>query len=162
VPLPGAPPTRDELVLAWGDHIMQQLRPKIRAIFNSGHFVGVDGTTALLALPNEAHLAYAQPLLGEVADALGHHFGRPVTVRLVTDDMPHTSTAEPLAESPPPSAEAVARVEKAPTGPASGDEGFDDMAEERGATTDDGALGIAMAKDRLLEAFPGAEEVEHR
>jgi DNA polymerase-3 subunit gamma/tau len=164
VPSGATLPSRDELVLAWGDHVIQRLRPKVRAIFQIGHFVGTDGEVALLAVPNEAHLSHAQPLVGEVAAAMSSHFGRPVAVRLVTDSRPVQALPdEPAAEE----RAARAPATKAPMETDLGDpfpeigEAFEEVGdplEESEMPT--GAMGIALAKDRLLQAFPGAEEVD--
>ncbi|MGA3353888.1 MAG: DNA polymerase III subunit gamma/tau [Acidimicrobiales bacterium] len=80
-----APPTRDELVEAWGDHILNQLRPRVRAVFAVGRFLASEDATAVLALPNVAHVERAQNDSAEVADAIGRHFGRPVGLRLVAE-----------------------------------------------------------------------------
>ena len=44
-------PTRDQLVQAWGDQVIGRLRPKAKALFQAGRFVGADGTRAEFGLP---------------------------------------------------------------------------------------------------------------
>ncbi|HVB06115.1 MAG TPA: DNA polymerase III subunit gamma/tau [Acidimicrobiales bacterium] len=171
-------PSRDELVLAWGDHVLQGLRAKVRAVFGIAHFVGTEGTTALLAVPNAAHLAHAEPLVGEVAVALSSHFGTPVAVRLVTEGFRETPSAladddgDPFPDKPPSAAPATPARPPArehtppPEAPRPAidredserlDEVGDVVEEGDGAA---GNLGVALATDRILQAFPGAEEVE--
>ena len=62
------PPTRDELVEAWGDHVLNQLRPRVRAVFAVGRFLASEGATAILALPNSAHVERARADCDEVAE----------------------------------------------------------------------------------------------
>ncbi len=153
----GPAPSRDDLVAAWGDEILPRLRPKLRAIYQVGRFVSADDAGAVLALPNQAHLDHAEPLRGEIADALSRHFGRPVGVRLVTEAAPEAQ-----------------RVPEAPRGGhdaehTESDRGEEDalVAEARSAereespstATNERLSGLDLAEDRLLEAFPGAEEV---
>jgi DNA polymerase-3 subunit gamma/tau len=149
-------PSRDDLVTAWADDILPKLRPKVRAIYQAGRFVETDGPDALLALPNEAHIAHAEPLRTEVADALSRRFGQPVGVRLVAE-----AAATPRAPAGP----VPRRPRRTPEAPAVPTEGEDLVAE-----MDDAGLEPAPAPERspssadviegrLLEAFPGAEEV---
>jgi hypothetical protein len=149
---PQVAPTRDELVAAWGDHILVSLRPKVRAIFQAGRFVGGGAGGARFALPNEAHLVHAEPLRQEVAEALARHFGGTVALELVVDEgsggidqgarelgragaRALASASLALEEDP---AEHVVDEEAAPVEPLEG---------------------ISLAEDRLRRAFPGAEEV---
>lgn len=139
-------PTRDELVLAWGDHVLPSLRPRARAVFQASHFVGTEGGVALLAMPNPGYFAQAEPLLGEVANALSAHFGARVTLRLVSDS---DGTAGGSAGGAP-----------SPAEPPDDEESFEqvgDVADDQGF---DAPTGVALATDRLLRAFPGAEEVD--
>lgn len=148
-------PSRDDLVAAWGDEILPRLRPKLRAIYQVGRFVAADDGGAVLALPNQAHLDHAEPLRAEIADALSRHFGRPVAVRLVTESAPESTTS--------------ATRDTAPHKDESDDDEEEDalVAEAREAKNEDlrsrpadeRLSGIDLAEDRLLEAFPGAEEV---
>ncbi len=160
-------PGRDELVTAWGDTVLVGLRPKVRAYFQAGHFVGRDGTDAIFALPNDVHVTQAEPLRAEVADALARHFGRPIGLRLVTDGTwtptgaAGTATTGGTGTMPAPPARPPSR--------SAVDEEDEDLEEllaprdARGAddtgADDTGASGIAWEEERLLQAFPGAEEV---
>ena len=78
-------PTRDQLVQAWGDHIIGRLRPKAKALFQAGRFVGVEGDKAVFGLPNEIHRSRCEEVRGEIELALADHFGRPVGLVLVVD-----------------------------------------------------------------------------
>ena len=158
-------PGRDELVAAWGDTLLVSLRPKVRAYYQAGHFVGRDGTDAIFALPNDVHVAQAESLRAEVADALARHFGQPIGLRLVADgtwapggttdpaagaDAPHAPDARPTG--PGPDSRAVSTEEA---------EELDELLAARDASDapDVVASGIAWEEERLLQAFPGAEEV---
>ena len=78
-------PTRDQLVQAWGDHIIGRLRPKAKALFQAGRFVGVEGDRALFGLPNETHRVRCEEVRGEIESALAEHFSRPVPLTLIVD-----------------------------------------------------------------------------
>jgi DNA polymerase-3 subunit gamma/tau len=154
-------PSRDDLVTAWADDILPRLRPKVRAIYQAGRFVGTDGPDALLALPNEAHIAHAEPLRAEVVEALSRRFGQPVGVRLVAE-----AAATPRAPAGP-APRRGRRTPEVPAVPTEGEDLAEDLAEEM---VDDAGLEPAPAPERspssadviegrLLEAFPGAEEV---
>jgi DNA polymerase-3 subunit gamma/tau len=195
------PPSRDELVAAWGDHVLSQLRPRVRAVFAVGRFLANDGATAVLALPNSAHVERAGFDCEEVAQALSRHFGRPVQLRLVAETNLGTSHSAPVsttsgpreapesmdeahslsASSPtvttPKRGEAAARPPRSSS--ASGASGRDVSVRNAlaGSGTNDiedemldpddvdpNAESVAgdtlsWAQDRLMEAFPGAEEV---
>ncbi len=123
----------------------------MRAVFQIGRFVGCDGEVALLAVPNAGHLAHAEPLVGEVAEALSQYFGVPVAIRLVTEEAAAAGGQYPAQ----PPAETAVRPQPA----ALAEEPFDEIGEA--AEEGDGEVGgVALARDRLLRAFPGAEEVD--
>ncbi len=156
----GAPPdapNREDLVIAWADEILPKLRPKVRAIYQAGRFVGTDGPDALLVLPNDAHILHAEPLRAEVVEALSRHFGRPVGLRLVAET---TTTARG-------SAAPSRRVRRGPTRTnlGSADEDLvDELAREADQEPQPTPGGqppssATVIEDRLREAFPGAEEV---
>jgi DNA polymerase III subunit gamma/tau len=131
------PPDRDALVQAWGDHILRSLPARAKALFSGGRFVSAQGQTATFALPNAAHRDRCEDCRGIVEEAVSSYFGTPVTFELVVDG----TTAGGGTEAP-------AAVEEL----AAGDDFDPSTAEEVGTVE-------SMAEARLLEAFPGAEEV---
>ncbi len=162
-------PTRDELVTAWGDHILGRLRPKPKALFQAGRFVGVEGEEAIYGLPNDSHRKRCEEVRPDVEAVLSDHFHRPVTLKLVVDpgsavgDAPIEQlpgarkgstgrtprrSASGTATAPPPAQESAAHDP--------GTEGLEILDEvELGEVVDvDNS-----ARARLLQAFPGAEEV---
>ncbi len=155
-------PTRDELVQAWGDQVIGRLRPKAKALFQAGRFVGADGTRAEFGLPNDIHRNRCEEMRPEVEAALADQFGRPVPLVLVVDGSP-----DGAATGPTPAGDGGADVPGAtqapgplpiPRRPAE-----PDAVEEDLAAFDDDDLELAeidnSAEARLLQAFPGAEEV---
>ena len=190
-------PTRDQLVQAWGDHVIGRLRPKAKALFQAGRFVGAERDRAVFGLPNEIHRNRCEEVRGEIEAALSEQFGRPVVLELVVDpgaealsrgrdasapDDPVTAPAAAPGRSPGssgtnrPSASTAASVRPASVRPAAPNEtdapdqpeGPVDHREpddhEDLAAFDESELGdIAevdnSAEARVLEAFPGAEEV---
>jgi DNA polymerase-3 subunit gamma/tau len=155
------------LVQAWGDHIIGRLRPKAKALFQAGRFVGVEGDSAVFGLPNETHRTRCEEVRGEIEAALSDHFGRPVDLVLVVDpgtEPPKARTGDPSDE--PPVSSANGGISR-PAGPEPAPEaGHVDNADEPEdpAVFDESELGeIAdvdnSAETRVLQAFPGAEEV---
>ena len=126
-------PTRDELTLAWGDRVLDQLPAKAKALYKSGRFIEVDGTAAVYGLPNKVHMQRCERVQGDVEAALAAEFGRSVPLRLVVDDV---STAPP----PEPAEEDVTI----------------DVEELRDATP----AAVASPIDHVMQAFEGAEVVE--
>ncbi len=174
-------PTRDQLVQAWGDHVIGRLRPKAKALFQAGRFVGVDGERAVFGLPNEIHRDRCEGVREEIEQALSEQFGRAIGLELIVDpgaEAPRTRT-EPSSDDPDgdpgpapvrpsvgtagpsPAATPSSAAATTPAVPPAGSdipEDLDDLSvfdEELGAIADiDNS-----AEARVLQAFPGAEEV---
>jgi hypothetical protein len=123
--------------MAWGDKILPGLRPAVKVYMASGRFVAVEEGMALFAVPDRGLLSRAEPNLAEVERAIGVHFGRPVPLKLVVDDGTWSS----------PGREAPARDDPA-------DYEIDI------ASLEDAPAAAASPEQRLLQAFPGAEEVQ--
>ncbi len=181
VPVPF--PTRDQLVQAWGDHIIVGLRPKAKALFQAGRFVGVEGDSAVFGLPNEIHRNRCEEMRPEIEGALSGHFGRPVGLTLVVepgagpfpDPEPGGSRGvRPVSAVSAAAADSATRASgrSAPgAGPTSEPAtaapvhhgGSDPDHLEELAGFDESELEIAevdnSAEARVLQAFPGAEEV---
>lgn len=156
---------------AWGDRVIAGLRPKVKALFQAGRFVGVDGEKALFGLPNETHRVRCEEIRGEVESALTEYFGRPVRLSLVVDTA--DAAVEPDIGSPSPPSPASARrgaSRSRPSGartagpsPAAPEEEGPDGSEELSAF-DEAEMGEVADIDnsvesRVRQAFPGAEEV---
>ena len=91
-----APPTRDELTMAWGDQVLDTLSPRAKSRFRVGRFVAGDGGAPTFALPNGIHRDRCEEVRTEVEQALGTHFGRAIRLRLVTEDQaPAATVARP-------------------------------------------------------------------
>ncbi|MBV9659963.1 MAG: DNA polymerase III subunit gamma/tau [Acidimicrobiales bacterium] len=136
-----AVPSREELTMAWGDRILPSLRPAVKVYVASGRFLPSAGRSAVYAVPDRGLLSRAQSNLTEVEAALAQHFGRPVPLQLVLD-----------GEAPPASAASGA----APPVVKAAEE---DQEDYDLATLEDAPGGVASPEQRLLDAFPGAEEV---
>jgi hypothetical protein len=142
------PLTRDDLVAAWGDHVLATLRPKAKSMYTAGRFLGVDGNRAVFGLPNAAHVQNAQPQRKEVAAALSRHFGQRVELSLEVDP------------GPPATAGGGRRDPAAPDD----DEYLEELLDrdDPGTPAPRGQkdTAVSLAADRLLQAFPGAEEIQ--
>jgi hypothetical protein len=121
------------LTIAWGDTILPGLRPGVKVYVSAGRFVGVDDLAAIFAVPDKGLLMRAEPNRAEVEAAVAAHFGRPVPLRLVLDE----PNAPGARSEPPPDDLSIMD--------------FEDLA--------DAPVAVVSPEQRLLEAFPGAEEV---
>ena len=128
--------TRDELVLAWGDDLLDRLGRKARARFSAARFVAVEDGTAVMALPNEPHMRRCEDMRPELEKALEDRFGVAVPVRLIVDGDTRQSVREPVVATP------VA----------------DEAVDLDGLVDADIAEGSAVEK--LTQAFPGASLVD--
>jgi DNA polymerase III subunit gamma/tau len=147
---------RDELVKAWGDVILKGLGARAKALYSGGRFVEVRESTVVFALPNAAHRDRCAGERDIVEAAVGTHFGTPVVLELIVEAAPGAKSS-PAAR---PTHGEAARKEQFRSAPVDddADEPFDldevfdpdDVAVDANSTT---------AELRLLEAFPGAEEV---
>jgi DNA polymerase-3 subunit gamma/tau len=137
-------PTREELTIAWGDSILPSLRPAVKVYVATGRFLASEGSTAVFALPDRGLLGRAAAGREEVESALSAHFGRPVPLKLVLDDGTPTSPSSPPAPAAP---EDAPPADWQPPAPAEWEE------------MDEAAAADVSPERRLLEAFPGAEEV---
>jgi hypothetical protein len=140
-PRPGGPaddldlPTRDELTKAWGDRVLPSLPARIKAYLALGRFVDVEGSTTVYAVPDAGLLGRAGQVHADFEAALAAHFGRPVPVRLILDESPG-----PAPAAPPP-------------------EEDDDPARYDLTEMEDVDAAVVSPEQRVLDAFPGAEEV---
>jgi DNA polymerase-3 subunit gamma/tau len=133
-PSSGGPmPTRDELTLAWGDRVVDNLSPRAKSRFRVGRFVAGDGGAPTFALPNAIHRDRCEEVRAEVEAALAAHFGRPVPLRLITEDQAPAPTI-----APPPEEESI---------------DLDDL-------QDAPASELRSPVDHVLQEFEGATVVE--
>jgi DNA polymerase-3 subunit gamma/tau len=129
----GGPVEREDLVKAWGDVLLGSLKGRARALFRAGRFLGCGSGEVVFALPDETHLSYCEEHRGEVEAVLSAHFSTKLALRLVVDDGSVAAPPEIPEERP---------------------EELTDVAE-----LSDPVPGVASIEERLLQMFPGAEEV---
>jgi len=127
-------PSREELTLAWGDHVLGALSNRARSRFRVGRFVPAEGEVAAFSLPNTLHRDRCEEVRGEVETALAAHFGRRVPLRLQVE-------AEPPGASTPPAPEEDEPI---------------DPEELRDAPP----AGVVSPVDHVMQAFEGATVVE--
>ncbi len=143
-PRPPARLDRDTVVQAWGDHVLRSLPARAKALYSAGRFVSVDGTTATFALPNAAHRDRCDEVRRTVEEGLSAHFGTKVTLQLTVDN--GVGGSDPTGSAGP-----------APVDPDGPDEdpgeGFAPDAEVETGSVE------TMVQARVLDAFPGAEEM---
>ncbi len=180
----GSLPTRDELVQVWGDGLLAALPNRARARFRVGRFTDVDGATAVFALPNETHRSYCEEVRPEVEAALATRFGTAVPIHLVVDTengddpgavppassapaaRPDTATRPSARSRPRSTASRAGRAQRAPDDSVSApavDTDHDDSPDlldpaVLAAETEPAGAGLTP-EQRLMQAFPGAEEV---
>jgi hypothetical protein len=156
VPGPGAEETgvdldRDTLVLAWGDHVLKALPAKAKALFGGGYFVSVEGGVATFALPSGPHRDRCEELRTVVEEAIAANVGARVRLRLVVEGRPPSESTPRLAVDG--SRPSFAGSSPTASGRYGEDEDFD---------PDDPGEPVeieSVAQARLLEVFPGAQEV---
>lgn len=146
----GGLPSREELTLAWADHVLSGLRPRAKGLFGAGRFTAVEHDAAVFSLPSEALRTKAEPMLPDLEAALGAHFARRVPVRLVVDN---ATTPQRMPETGMDQEHAVPgrRTTSAPRGPEPDDDVVD-LGDLRDAPPDE-----RTGLDRLTQAFPGTE-----
>ncbi len=179
-------PSREELTVAWGDRILPSLRPAVKVYVANGRFLPSEGGVAVYAVPDRGLLGRAEANRAEVEEVLAAQFGRPVALRLVLDpDAPPVGGGRPAAPSgdagpdramgPPGGLGAgglgVGRP-GSPQGPPTGvrSDGASMAASPPAPPPDDDVYdwadmeevpaALSSPEQRLLEAFPGAEEVQ--
>jgi hypothetical protein len=138
----GALPSRDEVVLAWGDSVLASLPARAKSRFSPGRFLDVAPDAIVFGLPNKIHAAKCEEVRGEVEAALSAHFGVATPLRIVIDDAP----------PPPPSSRRDGSA--ATSEPDVVDEVIDvtDLAD----ATDAPSAGV----DVVHQIFPGAEVID--
>jgi hypothetical protein len=115
--------------------VLPSLPARIKAYLALGRFVEVEGSTTVYAVPDAGLLSRAGQVHGDFEAALAAHFGRPVPVRLILDEAP------PASVTPPPPEEE------------------DDPARYDLTEMEDVDAAVVSPEQRVLDAFPGAEEV---
>ncbi|MGH9043256.1 MAG: hypothetical protein ACRDVP_00135, partial [Acidimicrobiales bacterium] len=134
---------RDSLVEAWGDHVLAALPARAKALYSSGRFVESEEARALFAVPSTAYLARCEEVRPIVEEALSAHFGVAVTLDLVAE-------SEETLHGP-----SAGRTQAASQDPAAlADDDFDPSDPGEPMEVD------KLVRSRLLQAFPGAEEVQ--
>ncbi|HEV2368718.1 MAG TPA: hypothetical protein VGR90_02510, partial [Acidimicrobiales bacterium] len=114
---------------------------RARALYRTGRFAEMVDGQVTFAVPNEPHRRYSEECKRDVEDALEAHFGVRLQIRLVVE-------AEPGA--------AVSGAAATPTAPAEAPPDHVDPAD----LADGPEAPPTRPEDRLLEAFPGAQEVD--
>lgn len=146
-------PSREELTVAWADHVLIGLRPRAKGLFGAGRFLAVEDETAVFSLPTEGLRMKAQEMLSDLEAALAAYFARPIPVRLVveatSDNFPVINTPVERRDSGP----TTSTVSAGPSARASNsDDEAIDLSELRDAPPDS-----QSTLDRLTQAFPGTE-----
>ena len=140
--LAGSLPSREEMVIAWGNDILGNLPNRVRIRFQTGRFLANDAASVVFALPDQINLNRCEEVRSAVDEAFSEHFGRPVPMRLTIDD---DSTAPPPDPHPAP----------ASATPADHDEAEaidpDELMDEETVTQE--------AISNLMAAFPDSELV---
>ena len=155
----GAPPgsgpqvDRDTLVLAWGDQVVETLPAKAKALFGGGHFVSVTDGVATFALPSDPLRDRCEELRAVVEDAIATAVGTRLALRLIVEGRPRPAARTGRSEGDGVERGRAAADNSVPLGHYEEDEDFD---------PDDPGEPVeieSVAQARLLEVFPGAQEV---
>jgi DNA polymerase-3 subunit gamma/tau len=144
----GAGPDHAAAEAAWDRQVTASPDQKVRARFGAGRPVAVEGTTVVVALPNDRVAQRCAPLRQQVADALSSDLGMAVTVELRVDPHgaaqpePARSGSRPTASDAPPADDVIPDD--------IGD--VHSLPDATDLTTDD--------VQRITEVFPGSALVE--
>ena len=142
-----------------------------------GRFVGVEEDRAVFGLPNEIHRTRCEEVRGEVESALAEHFGRPVgwswwstptgagagpAGPAATGSDPPVPTGPTVTR--PPAADAATTPRRRPRSRQPTPDPTADEDPRTSSAFDESELGEVAdvdnsAESRVLQAFPGAEEV---
>ncbi len=162
-------PTRDEIVIAWADHVLPNLSGRARALFRAGRFVSADDGITTFALPDAVHRSRCELFRSEVEKALCSHFRTPVQLKLAVDEATHPKSrgkapgdqqsAHPASTENTPPQNTVSPSEHdnlngISSDPDEPEESLADIADEPETSS-----GHVSAEERLLQAFPGAKEI---
>jgi hypothetical protein len=120
------------LTKAWGDHVLSALSGRAKSRLSPGRFAAVERGAAVFALPDCHWLDRCEEVRPEAEAALAAHFGQSVPLRLVIDQ--GQVQAAPAVEPGEPEIVDLTDLRDAPPG-------------------------LMSPEQRLLQAFPGAEEV---
>jgi hypothetical protein len=138
-------PDRESFTQAWGDGVLHGLSARAKALYSAGRFVSVDEDGVQFALPNEAHRERCLELVPQVEAALAERFDTKIRLVLVVEGGQGGHTPIPSAST-----------QDSRTAQADNDFEHEDPGEFPVLEAEDPS---ASAVDRLLQAFPGAEEI---
>ena len=171
---------RDELTRVWGDQIFPAMSPGVRSLYRMGRWTAVVGGEAVFALPTAQYRERAEQKRLEVEAALAARFGGRIAIRLEVDRCagrgrrrPGSSGGSARSSEPSP------RPQRAPGPLRSGgsrraprrppttgryrpdprDDDDDEPSAAEFADLDLAPSAPVSAEARLMEAFPGTEEV---
>jgi hypothetical protein len=165
--------------VAWGDRILPNLRPAVKVYVATGRFLPSEDEAAVYAVPDRGLLSRAEANRAEVEDALAGHFGRPMKLRLVLDPDAAPAGGRPAGRDGGAGGAGggggasagrggpAGRQSTTPPGPAPGQGGPEPGPPEPPeedvydwADLEEAPSAVSSPEQRLLEAFPGAEEVQ--
>ena len=129
--------------MAWGDRILPALRPAVKVYVATGRFLPSEDDAAVYAFPDRGLLTRSEANRAEIEAAMARHFGRPVRLRFVLDEAGRDRSqtgGEGGGWAPQPAPDE--------------DDAVDDW-----AAMEEAPAAVASPEQRLMEAFPGAEEV---
>lgn len=171
---------RDELTREWGDRIFPTMSLGVRSLYRHGRWSAAEDGQAVFVLP-PMYRDRAEERRREVEAALGAHFGGRVSIRLEVEGAlggaagagpadrlgePPAPANGPSANAPPANASGNATSANASGNPTSANAtpvagGWDDhVSAAEFADLEAAPDAPSSAEARLLEAFPGTEEVD--
>jgi DNA polymerase-3 subunit gamma/tau len=134
----GEVPTLDRLQQAWESSVLETLPNHVRSRYRGGHFAGIENGTAVFTLPNAFHKERCEEVRKDVELALTSAFGVRIPIQLTAHEQ--SSPPESASDAPPSMI------------PEDDDIDFSE-------TTEGEKVEVLSPRERLLRAFPGAEEI---
>ncbi len=135
-------PSLDDLATRWNQSLLGALPGRVKSRFSTGRWYSVDAAsaTATFAVANEPHRQRCDEFRVDVQQSVTEAFGRTINVKIVVDPDSASSTrmTEPGHDT---------------------ESSLIDEVRESGDTSSIRSGPISSPEERLLRAFPGAEEV---
>ena len=162
-PASGGALTTELVAAALASLVETTLKAVAKAVYAEAVVDRIDGTTAVLAVPNDGYIQRGQKSADDVAGALSAELGTAVTIQLVVAGAaPSAAAARPAPASPAAGPSDGSASAAAPTEPVAADQADEDedLTSIDVSELEDAPDVATTGVDRLTQAFPGAVLVD--
>jgi hypothetical protein len=155
--------TTELVAAALASLVETTLKAVAKAVYAEAVVDRIDGTTVVLAVPNDGYIQRGQKSADDVAGALSAELGTAVTIQLVVAGAaPSAAAARPAPASPAAGLSDGSASAAASTEPVAADQADDDedLTSIDVSELEDAPDVATTGVDRLTQAFPGAVLVD--